>query len=35
MKGELEKMYALQEFENETKLRQQTQKEVLNYIFQR
>jgi hypothetical protein len=35
MTGELAKMYALQEFENETKLRQQTQKEVLNYIFQR
>jgi hypothetical protein len=35
MMGELAKMYALREFENETQLRQQKQKEVLNYIFQK
>jgi hypothetical protein len=33
MTGELAKMYTLQEIENATKLRQQTQKEELNYIF--
>ncbi len=31
MTGELAKMYALQEFENAKKLRQQTQKVVTNY----